>query len=141
MENIKTKRVYSFILDVIISNSIGLLFFSILGIDKNFNTGIFEILDLKINYGFSLQIIVFFIYNLIFDIINRGTTFGKLIFSIKVVDIENLKKNNLNTFIFRTILKMFSTIIFPISSIIYLYNGFTIHEKFSNTKTILNLKK
>lgn len=141
MENIKAKRIYSFIFDVIISNSIGLLIFSILNIDEKINTGIFEILNSKINYGFSLQIVVFFLYNIAFDFLNKGISFGKLIFSIKVVSIENSEETKLNILILRTILKVLSTILLPFSIIIYIYNGFTIHEKFSKTKTVLNQNK
>ena len=141
MENIKVKRICSFIFDVIISNSIGLLIFSIFNIDEKINTGIFEILNSKINYGFSLQIVVFFLYNIAFDFLNKGISFGKLIFSIKVVNIENSEETKLNILILRTILKVFSTILLPFSIIIYIYNGFTIHEKFSKTKTVLNQNK
>ncbi len=141
MENIKLKRIYSFIFDVIMSNSIGLLIFSIFNIDEKINTGIFEILNSKINYGFSLQIVVFFLYNIAFDCLNKGISFGKLIFSIKVVSIENSEETKLNILILRTILKVLSTILLPFSIIIYIYNGFTIHEKFSKTKTVLNQNK
>ncbi len=38
-----------------------------------------------------------------FDCIHKGVTFGKLVFSIKVVSIENSEKTALHTRIWRTI--------------------------------------
>lgn len=84
---------------------------------------------------------MFFLYFIIFDLFNHGNSFGKTIFSIKVVNIENLKNVEVKTLILRTILKMLSTILLPFSIITYLYNGFTLHEKFSKTKTIQSFKK
>lgn len=136
MGNIKAKRIYAFILDVIISNFIGLLFFSIFDIDKDLKTGSFESLDANINYGISLQIVVFLLYSLTFDIVNKGVTFGKLVFSIKVVSAESGEGMTVPVLMLRTILKMLSTIFVPISAFIYLYSGFTIQERFSDTKTV-----
>lgn len=136
MENSKAKRIYAFIVDAIISNFIGLLFFSIFDIDENVTTGSLEGLDANIRYGLSLQIVVFLLYNLSFDCINKGITFGKLVFSIKVVPSESRKETAVPMRIVRTILKMISTIFLPVSALLYLYNGVTIHERFSKTKTI-----
>ncbi|WP_371820434.1 RDD family protein [Flavobacterium sp. HJ-32-4] len=136
MENSKAKRIYAFIFDVIISNFIGLLFFSIFDIDENITTGRLESIDANIRYGLSLQIVVFLLYNLTFDCINKGVTFGKLVFSIKVVRIESGDETAVLTRIVRTILKMISTIFLPVSALLYLYKGVTIHERFSRTKTI-----
>jgi|GEM_PF-5143020 len=137
----KAQRIYAFIVDIIISNFIGLLFFSIFDIDKDVKTRSFDSLDGTINYGISLQIVVFLLYNLTFDIVNKGVTFGKLVFSIKIVSAESAEETAIPMLMLRTMLKMLSTIFIPISAVVYLYSGVTIHERFSSTKTVSSPKR
>ncbi len=51
MGNSKAKRIYAFIFDAVISNVIGLLFFSIFDIEENVKTGS---LGANVSYGLSL---------------------------------------------------------------------------------------
>ncbi len=49
----------------------------------NIKTVRFESLDANIRDGLFLQTVVSLLYNLTFDCINKGVSFGKLVFSIK----------------------------------------------------------
>lgn len=142
MENIDKRRFYSFIVDLTISNMISVIIFSILNVKSSFYESNIIVLNSKINYGLSFQIITVFLYFIMFDLFNHGVSFGKSIFSIRVISKKNLDKLNVNDLLKRTFLKIISIIILPFSLIsFFLYKGFTIQDKYTNTKTISTTSK
>lgn len=140
MENIKQKRIYSIIVDMIISNFIGVTILSLFNLEKNMQLGKFTLLDQEIGYGYSFQAIIILLYFVLFDAFNKGKSFGKLIFSIFVVDNSTLRELSFITRFKRTILKVLGIIIFPISLIMFLAFDTTIHDSVAKTKTIVDKK-
>ncbi|WP_235498565.1 hypothetical protein, partial [Flavobacterium sp. Leaf359] len=72
MENIKQKRIYSIIVDMIISNFIGVTILSLFNLEKNMQLGKFTLLDQEIGYGYSFQAIIILLYFVLFDAFNKG---------------------------------------------------------------------
>lgn len=140
MENIKQKRIYSIIVDMIISNFIGVTILSLFNLEKNMQLGKFTLLDQEIGYGYSFQAIIILLYFVLFDVFNKGKSFGKLIFSIFVVGNSTLRELSFITRFKRTILKVLGIIIFPISLIMFLAFDTTIHDSVAKTKTIVDKK-
>jgi uncharacterized RDD family membrane protein YckC len=137
MENINKKRIYAFITDSVLSNSIGLVILTFLNFENEKLIGEFNLLGLSINYGYSFQIFIFLFYFIFFDLINNGVTLGKLIFSIIVVNKISLKKLSFKENAKRTLYKILAICIFPVSIIVFFRNeGFTIQDKFCKTTTI-----
>ncbi len=142
MGSIEKKRVYSFIVDIAISNLLCMIIFSALNLKYNFYESSFIFLNSKINYGFSFQIIIVFLYFIIFDLFNGGKSFGKLLFSINVVSKKNLEILSLKSLLIRTFYKIIGIIFFPISFILFfIYGGFSIQDRYSNSKTIETTSK
>ncbi|CAM3455905.1 RDD family protein [Aequorivita lipolytica] len=131
--NIKTKRIFALIIDLIV---IGFIYsFGTNFINLNVELGSKEIFNLNILYGYSFLIVVYWIYFFLFDVFNKGITFGKMLTKIRVI--SNVEKNsNYNKFL-RTFLKVLSLMIFPIAGFLFVLNGFTIHDKAINTETII----
>ena len=137
MESIDQKRIYSFLTDCIISNFIGFFIFSFLNIERDFKLGSFDFFGINFNYGLTFQIFIIVIYFILFDMLNKGKTFGKLIFSINVVNKNDLESLNTSKLLMRTFYKTLAILILPISIILYfIYNGFTIQDKICQTTTI-----
>lgn len=137
MENINKKRIYSLIVDIAISNLISMIFFSVMNLKYNFYENSFVVFNNEISFGFSFQIIIMFMYFIIFDIFNQGKSFGKLIFSIKLIRKNSLEELTTIDLLKRSIYKMISIVLLPISIILFLfYNCFSLQDRFSNSKTI-----
>jgi len=137
MENINLNRIYSILVDIIISTFVGILVLSLFNLEKDIQLGKFTLFGQDIKYGFSFQIIIVLGYFIAFDFLNNGKTFGKLIFSILVVDSSTLTQLSLSSRIKRTFLKILGIIIFPFSLIMFLINSdFTIQDKIMKTTTV-----
>lgn len=137
MENINTKRIFAFITDSVLSNSIGLVILTFLNLENRKLIGEFNFLGLSINYGYSFQIFIFLFYLIFFDLLNKGLTLGKLLFSIIVVNKNSLKELSFKENAKRTLYKILGICIFPITIIIFFTNkGFSIQDKFCRTTTI-----
>lgn len=124
-------RILSFLVDLIMISII----FTILPFGLEKRIGEFTLFELKFTLNFEFKFFIILFYFLLFDLLNQGKTIGKIFFKIKSVDKET------NMFAFkqasiRTLLKMISIIILPISFILLLNNSYSIHEHFSKTKTI-----
>jgi uncharacterized RDD family membrane protein YckC len=137
MSGVNKKRVIAFILDMlVISALVNILCFAVL---DNYSPS-----HLNINYFSSLLIpgifiIVNIIYILLFDLVFEGQTLGKLASSILVVENNNNDIPGLRKRIIRSLTKLLSVILLPLSILLFLSKrGFTIHEKISNSKTIQN---
>ncbi len=137
MEDVYRKRIYSFLVDCVISNSFGIFIFSLLNLEKDFVVNSFKIFLFNFNYGLTLQFIIMVMYFIIFDILNNGKTFGKLLFSINVVNKSSLENLSVKKLLERTFYKSLSILVLPISVILFVINnGYTIQDKIVDTKTI-----
>ena len=137
MENINTKRILSFIIDLTISSFLGNILLSLLSLDIKNEVYNIQFWGKIINYGYSYQFFIILTYFIMFDLLNHGNSFGKLIFSISIRNKNNLDKPIKILLIKRTFLKMLSIIILPISIYLFLFKkGFTIQDKFTNTINI-----
>lgn len=137
MENINKKRIYAFLTDSVLSNSIGFVILTFLNLESKKILGNFNLLGININYGYSSHILILLLYFIFFDLINNGVTLGKLIFSLIVVHKNSLKKLSFIENAKRTLYKILGICIFPITIIIFLKNkGFTIQDKFCKTTTV-----
>ena len=96
----------------------------------------FEFFGIHMNYKFGASFLLYLCYFLIFDIFNNGNTIGKLILGINVVsNDQSILTGGIR--MKRTLLKMLSIIILPISVLLFLFNdSFTIHDHYSNTMTV-----
>ena len=138
MENINQKRIDSFLLDSVVSNFIGIIILSIIGIEKYTKLGCFIVLGKEFNYGYSFQLLIVVIYFVFFDLFNHGKTLGKLVFSIFVVNNITLKRLSTIKLLERTFFKMISISIIPISILIFLIkDGYTIQDEIVKSKTIM----
>lgn len=137
MENVNLKRIYSLLFDLVIANMIGIMVFSLFNLERDVQVGTKMLFGLNVNYGYSFQIIFLLVYFMLFDFFNEGRTFGKLIFSIKVVDKISLSELSLLSRLKRTCLKLITIMFLPISMIVFLIkDGLTLQDKIINTTTI-----
>lgn len=137
MENICFKRIYSFLVDCIIINCLGIFIFSLFNLEKEIEINSFNLFIFDFNYGLTYQILIISIYFILFDILNNGKTFGKIIFSINVVNKSSLKNLSFLKLLERTLYKTLAILVLPISVILFLTkNGYTIQDKIVNTTTI-----
>lgn len=137
MKEINQKRIYSFLTDITISNTIGIFILSIFDIERTTKVSSFTIFGHYFNYGYSFQLLSIIFYFIIFDLSNNGKTFGKLIFSIYVVSEINHKKLSLGMLLERTFYKTLSIAILPFAAFLFLKNdGYTIQDKQVKTTTI-----
>ena len=133
MKGIYLKRLLAFLIDFIIISFI----YKIL--DDMFSLS-FEITELtlfetKIKLSFSFMILTFYIYIILFDIFNKGITFGKMIFNLSIDNTDsNLQVVDL---LKRSLLKIITIIILPISILLYLFkNKFLLQDKYSSLKVV-----
>lgn len=134
MDNTQKRRMAAFIIDAVIIGFFATFAESILSL---FNEKIsFSPFGLKFNYTFSLSILFYVSYFLMFDLVNNGITPGKMIFKIKIVFLDKTvppKAIHLK----RSLLKIFGIIILPIAVLLFFLNKFyTIHDHFCQTVTI-----
>ena len=92
---------------------------------------------MDVTVGVSSSLTGYLVYFLLFDILKKGQSLGKSITNIKVVtELGNANLDN-NTLIKRTVLKMVSIFILPISVLILLISEkHVIHDYFSKTVTV-----
>lgn len=137
MSGVNKKRVIAFILDIVVISTfvnISCIVFSDTYSPWHIYYQNFSSLFLP-----GMFIAVSIIYILLFDLIFEGQTMGKLAASILVVATENNHIPDLKFRIIRSLTKILSIILLPISILLFLgKRGYTIHEKISNSKTILN---
>lgn len=133
--SISTKRTLAFIIDMsIISMVFSFVqnFIPLIVEIKEYQVGVFSIL-IKISFIF----VFYFLYLFAFDFAKEGKTVGKILFNILVV--SDITKNvpKWKTLLMRSTYKVLSILILPISILLfYFFNGFTLQDKFCDTKTI-----
>jgi uncharacterized RDD family membrane protein YckC len=132
LSKISNKRIFALVVDLAVISQISILINNIIKINYEIST--FKLYETEVSYGYSLIVFVYIIYFIVFDYFYGGRTFGKKIFSISVVG-KNYSLS-LKQSIIRSLLKVISIIILPISAFIFLIDNSTIHDKYFNTKTI-----
>jgi len=133
MKDVYLKRFLAFLLDLIIVSTIYSTLDTMFMLSfKVTELTLFE-KTIEVNYNFTF--LAFFIYIIIFDILNKAVTFGKMIFKLKVLYPN--KELLVSLLLIRSLLKMITIIIFPISILLYLFkNKFIIQDKYSPLKVI-----
>ena len=134
MKSTQQRRIGAFIIDVFIVTVFVTFTENLLSSTieaKNFD--LFGIqFDLRIGTSFLLYVCYF----IIFDLINNGITAGKLIFGIKVVHKDETEISK-GVSIKRSLLKITSIIILPLSILLFLFSDyFTIQDYYSRTLTV-----
>ena len=133
MSEIQQKRILAFIIDLVIAGIISGIIRSILS--TIFIAKTYTYIGINFEFNFEFSLIVYVIYFIAFDIMNQGKTFGKYLFNNKVVFTD--KEPTKLDLIKRSLLKVVSIMILPISILLYLfYNVFTIQDHFSGSKVI-----
>ena len=118
---------------------IGSALLSIFDISSMLKIGTIDILGNSISYGYSINIIVIALYFILFDFFNNGTTWGKLVFSIYVVEKNKLIKLSVKKSLKRSFFKIVGIVILPVSMALFiLKKGFTLEDYFTDTITIIN---
>lgn len=91
----------------------------------------------QIKFSLDSFPISFLIYLLAFDLFHGGNTIGKKFVNIKLNIDEFSARDSKKHLIKRTIFKMVSIIIFPLASLLFVFNrGFTIHDYFEKIDVI-----
>lgn len=122
----KLKRIIALIID-----SVFVTFFSNILIDNVTINGFNYSYDpLSMKYAFT--VLSFFIYFLVFDLLNNGQTIGKSLFEL--YDKQLTLKNR----ILRTIFKMISIVLTPITIFLFLFKKIILHELFMNNRLQAN---
>ena len=132
---ISTKRALAFIIDMaIISMAFGLI--------KNFIP--LEIEVKEYDYGaytvlirFSFVFVFYLLYLFLFDLLAKGTTIGKMLLKIGVVDQKSPKTPEPRALLLGSVYKTVSIILLPFAVLLfYLFDNFTLQDKMGNTKTV-----
>jgi uncharacterized RDD family membrane protein YckC len=134
MKKFQTRRIVAFIVD---STIIGLFagFFDGFFSDM-FQEKVFLFFNQEIKVKFSIAFVFYLIYFFLFDLLNKGTTLGKLLTQIRIVS-SNSKSLSVVDLMLRTVLKLISIIFLPIAAIIYLLSdSFTVHDALMKTQTM-----
>ncbi|WP_452232320.1 RDD family protein [Lacinutrix sp. MEBiC02595] len=134
MKNIYLKRFLAFLIDFIIVSFIYHILDDMLSL--SFEITELTLFETKIKLRFSFMILTFYIYILLFDVFNKGITFGKMIFNLSIdnTDSDNLEVVDL---LKRSLLKILTIIILPISILLYLFkNKYLLQDKYSPLKVV-----
>ncbi|WP_340203286.1 RDD family protein [Ascidiimonas sp. W6] len=137
MSIVNRKRIIAFIIDILVISTFVNICCS--AVSENYSPS-----HLNIQYFSSLLlpgmfIGVYIIYILLFDVIFEGQTLGKLASSILVVESNNDTIPDLKKRVIRSLTKFLSILLLPLSVLLFISKrGFTIHEKISKSRTIMN---
>jgi len=137
MNSVNVKRIVAFVIDLLFIATLINIGFSLLY--ENYSPTSF-------NFGWFPPFVLpgvflggYLLYFFLFDLIFEGQTLGKLASSILVVGSSNNHILDFKKRFIRSLLKMLSILLLPLSILLFFsWGGFTIHEKVSDSKTILN---
>ncbi|MCZ4320125.1 RDD family protein [Aequorivita viscosa] len=133
--NFNNKRIFAFLIDLLIITTISSLSSGFFEIERALGTT--TIFYQTVTYGISWSFLFYAMYFIIFDIFNDAITVGKQLLKIKVV-LKNDNPLSLRAQIYRTVLKTISILFLPISAFVFLINGKTLQDSYCNTKTVEN---
>jgi uncharacterized RDD family membrane protein YckC len=134
MKDIYLKRFLAFLIDFIIVSFIYKILDDMLSL--SFEITELTLFETKIKLSFSFMILSFYFYMILFDVFNKGITFGKMIFNLSI---DNTTDTNLQVvdLLKRSLLKIISIIILPISILLYLFkNKYLLQDKYSPLKVV-----
>ncbi len=134
--DVKTKRIFALIIDLLIIATISTLFSGLFNIEKELGT--FTVFEQSFVYGINWSVLFYLMYFITFDVFGNSVTIGKQFMKIKFVAINN-EELTLKLRIKRSVLKTISLLFLPISAVVFLLNGFSLEDKFCNTNTIEEL--
>jgi len=136
MERMNKYRIGAFITDAVFVAVVAGILETLFASVMQYST--FELLGSTFKFTYSFVMPSYIIYYLFFDLVNNGTSLGKIIFKLKVMH-ENKTPLGLRKLVKRTLFKCISILLLPISILLFaLTNGYTIHDAQSNTITIQN---
>lgn len=130
---LKNKRILALIIDLLIIGAITAFVSRYVTLKTELETVNFADTDFMV--GFSFAFLLFLLYFILIDIFNEGKTVGKVTFKLKVVS-KNGQELKLSNRLCRSVFKFFSYSLFPISVVLYLINGASLHDWVCKTKTI-----
>ncbi len=134
MNGTQQRRIGAFLIDVIIISILVTIMENMLS--YIFETKNFELLGIRFHLRIGTSIFFYMCYFIIFDLLNNGSTLGKLLFGIKVVQ-EDETEISKKTSIKRTLLKVVSIMILPLAILLFLFSDyFTIQDYYSCTITV-----
>jgi uncharacterized RDD family membrane protein YckC len=129
----KEKRIYAFIIDVITSGILCSIASSLLF--QKENSTILAIFTF--NYWYFSYYFFSLLYFVLFDVIKNGITIGKSLLSIINVDNNDGNILSLKRRITRSLLKVISFVLLPLSFFMFIFNNeFTIQDYFVKSKTV-----
>ncbi|WP_055442737.1 RDD family protein [Lacinutrix himadriensis] len=134
MKDIYLKRFLAFLIDFVIVSFIYKILDDMLSL--SFEITELTLFETKIKLSFSFMILSFYFYMILFDVFNKGITFGKMIFNLSI---DNTTDTNLQVvdLLKRSLLKIISIIILPISILLYLFkNKYLLQDKYSPLKVV-----
>jgi uncharacterized RDD family membrane protein YckC len=134
MNSTQQRRIGAFIIDVII---IGFFVtFSENLLSSAFQAKSFELMGIQFHMRIGTSFLFYMCYFMIFELLNNGSTLGKLLFGIKVVH-EDETEISKRTGIKRSLLKVVSIMILPLAILLFLFSDyFTIQDHYSRTITV-----
>ncbi|GAA0750028.1 RDD family protein [Gaetbulibacter jejuensis] len=135
IKNIYISRLFAFIIDMAIVkfgfNLINGYIFSL-----SYELTEVNILNNVFSFSFSLLVFVFFTYLILFDFLNNGLTFGKMILRIKVLNDQN-SNLEIKEALKRSFYKFLTVLFIPISFILFLAkDNFLFQDYYTKTKTV-----
>lgn len=127
----KTNRIIAFIIDIALCSFIVSLFLPL----KEHPIGAYDLWGHEILVNWDLSVLTYAAYFLAFDFINQANSPGKSIMKLRVIGSSG-QRLQLKTRIGRTLLKLVSILVLPISAIVYLANGKTLHDNLLKSTVI-----
>lgn len=122
-------RLIAFVIDFVIASAFFKTINSVIPLE--FAIYEYNFFGAEIKLSFSLLIVMFFLYLLIFDIINNGKTIGKMIMNLTVTN-EKKGKVSIKALIVRSLFKLISLLIFPVSLLLFfIKNKFIFQDNFT----------
>lgn len=127
---LKNSRILAFLIDNVICSSITSLL-----IPLKYSLGTYDLGGQRIFINLEFTLLGFAVYFLLFDFFNKGNTAGKAVMGLRTRNFS-AQELPLKTRIGRTLLKLVSMIVLPISAIVYLLNGNTLHDNLMKSTVV-----
>lgn len=123
------KRVYALLLDGIFLSILFTLLSSLIDFNS-YKIDSFVLFNREWVVSYSIRFIVFFVYFITFDVFGHGSSFGKQIMKLQIVNCDDTKAST-SKLIYRTILKSFLlfTFLMPILLLHYLLKKEVYYDK------------
>lgn len=134
LNDMNKKRVFAFVVDASIIQMIGMLISNAITMDIVASN--FMFFGREYTTGASWIILIYLGYFVLFDICWSGVTLGKKLFSVRI-ERAGSDQITLADNVMRSVLKIISIVLLPVSVPLYLFSGWSFHDKICKTKTVL----